>query len=155
MIIDIIKGKKPFSHFKERLDEQVERLKLNRSFKRELLLEALYEQERPVSIEDLFFAVNGGSKRVISINSIYRNVKLFVELNLAVRSEQGGNARFAIASGGSETAELVCRKCGLRKSIDRENPLWRGIGTLLAAEEFCASEGVELHALCSRCASRQ
>ena len=146
-------SKKPLSYFKERLNDGLDHLNLNRSFKRDMLLGTLYEQEKTASIEKLYADINSGSRKVVSINSIYRNIRLFTELGLVVRTKQGGNFEYAICHFEDADIELVCSKCGIQRIIEQKNDLKHEISRMLEEEGFYSNEqNIEIVSLCQDCA---
>lgn len=148
-----MQSKKPLSYFKERLYEELDWLGLNRSFKRDLLLEVLYELDGPASVETIHTTINKGSNRLVSVNSIYRNIKLFIELRLAMRIEHEGTVEYAISHLDDIEIRLVCSKCGMRKLAGQKDDVRHELSKMLEIEGFYSdAEGIEIVTLCKRCA---
>ena len=141
MITDIEKKgqKRPsLSWYRERLDDCIERERLNHSYKRALLLEALYEQEHPVSVEELYFSMGQAGYKSISINTIYRIIKLLISFGMVVRVAVRGTPKYVLGTSDEWKADFVCRDSGESYRIDLPQA-WR-----FALEELLEFHGIEL-----------
>ena len=108
----------PLSWYKEQLRQCVERERLNHSYKREVLLETLYEMREPMSVDSLYFAMSRERRGKISINTVYRNIKLLVTCDLVVRIEVDGTPKYMLNSYKPNTISVVCRQSGRVYKLD-------------------------------------
>jgi Fe2+ or Zn2+ uptake regulation protein len=110
--------RRPLSWYKERLQICVERERLNHSYKRNVLLEALYDLQEPVSVETLLLALSQERRSTISINTVYRNIKLMVAFDLVVRVEEDGTPKYALNRCQESDISIVCRQKGKTMMLD-------------------------------------
>jgi len=130
--------RRPLSWYKEQLQACVERERLNHSYKRNIVLEALYDLTAPVSVERLYFILiqEGGNR--ISINTVYRIIKLLVSCDIVMRFETNGSPRYLLNSFEGSDVTLVCRNGGKRIALDMPAQ-WR-----FELEKMLKNRGVEI-----------
>ncbi len=150
-----MRRKKSLSYFKEKLHDKIDHLNLNHSFKRDLLLEALYEQEVPLSMDDLYLAVNSDLKKIVSINSVYRNIKLFVKFNLAVRTGQDGSFKYILNCLDHNETVIICEQCGTRKEVKIDQAVQHEISRVLEENGYRGDKiSLKITTLCQACAGQ-
>jgi Fe2+ or Zn2+ uptake regulation protein len=121
MVTDIEKNAvtcRPLSWYKEQLQICIERERLNHSYKRNVLLEALYDLQEPVSVEALYLALSRERQGKISINTVYRNIKLMVAFDLVVRIEEDGTPKYILNRCKESDISVVCRNNGQTFRLD-------------------------------------
>ena len=100
------------SWYREQLHRCVERERLNHSYKRDVLLETLYEQDEPVTVDALYFAMSRDRKGRISINTVYRNIKLLMACDLVLRVEIDGSPKYILNAFEMREVSVVCGRNG-------------------------------------------
>ena len=153
MITDIEKPdqRRPsLSWYKERLDECIERERLNHSYKRTLLLEALYEQLQPVSVEELYFNMGQAGHKSISINTAYRIIKLLISFDLVVRVDVRGTPKYVLSTSEEWKADFICRDSGKTYRIGLPKA-WRfALDELLQVHGIEVASGLEIRGECTQ-----
>lgn len=140
----------PLSWYKERLEACIEREGLNHSYKRVLLLEALYEKARPVSVEELYFKMGTAGHNSISINTVYRIIKLLLSFKIAVRIEIHGTPKYILGDAQEWKADFVCDGEAERFRIDLPQS-WRFTLEAMLAELDLTVEGeLEIKGKCRK-----
>jgi len=110
--------RRPLSWYKEKLQCCVERERLNHSYKRVLLLEMLYEMNAPVNAEQLYFTMSREGNVRISINTVYRIIKLLVSFDLVIRTEENGSPRYYLNPYDACEISVFCPTSGRTVTID-------------------------------------
>jgi Fe2+ or Zn2+ uptake regulation protein len=114
--------RRPLSWYKEQLQISVERDRLNHSYKRNVLLEVLYDLHEPVSIDELSLALSRERRSSISINTVYRNIKLMVSFDLVVKVEENGTPKYVLNRCKEGDLSIVCRQNGNTLILDAPSP---------------------------------
>lgn len=140
----------PLSWYKERLEACIEREGHNHSYKRVLLLEALYEQTRPISVEELYFKMGMEGHKSISINTVYRVIKLLLSFKIVVRVEIHGTPKYVLGDAREWKADFVCD--GMREVVRVDLPqAWRYTLEALLSEMDLALDGeLEIRGKCRK-----
>lgn len=126
----------------------VERERLNHSYKRVLLLETLYEIERPVSVENLYFTLSREGGSTISINTVYRIIKLLVSFDLVVRVEVHGTPKYILNAFDACDISVICRENGTTFALEAPNH-WKFQLVQMLKEKGVDTDGaIELHVDC-------
>ena len=116
---------------------------------RELLLKIMRKANRHVDAKELFtLAVNEDSS--ISPATVYRNLKLFKELELINEQRLGQSRCYYEIKNSHEHQHLVCNKCG--KVVDFDCPLKAMIKKVKDEKGFIVTRAeVFLEGYCSEC----
>ena len=151
MITGIIKKenkRRPLSWYKEKLQSCVERERLNHSYKRVLLLEMLYEMDAPVNAEQLYFTMSREGNVRISINTVYRIIKLLVTFDLVIRIEANGSPKYLLNPYDTCEISVFCPKSGRTVTIDAPSHWQLQLVQMLRKEGLDISGTLELKINC-------
>ena len=151
MITDIENGslkRRPLSWYKEQLQSCIERERLNHSYKRVTVLEMLYEMESPVSIEQLYFTLSREGGIRVSINTVYRIVKLLVSFDLVIRMEANGSPKYVLNAYDACNVTVYCRKKGQVLMIDTPGHWQFQLIQILQKKGVDISGGIEVNIDC-------
>jgi Fe2+ or Zn2+ uptake regulation protein len=119
---------------------------------RQALLDIIREMNRHVDAKELIkIAVNRDSS--ISPATVYRNLKLFRELELIDEKRIGQSRCFFELKHTQQHQHLVCSKCG--KIVDFDCPITEVISKVKQEKGFVVTRAeVCLEGLCSECSRR-
>ena len=151
MITDIkkeAKKQRALSWYKERLQSCIERERLNHSYKRVVLLEMLYEIHTPVSAEQLYLSLSRQGSGRISINTVYRILRLLVSFDLVVRIETNGTPKYFLNTYEASCISVYCRKSGRRVALDLPNQWQFELVQSLRKEGIEVAGDIEMHIDC-------
>lgn len=138
-----------FSGQLKKLNEYLKKKGLRHTQQREEILKVFLQQQH-VTTEDLWALVK---KRDSSVGyaTVYRTLKLFVDVGIALKHEFGeGSARYE-PSGGDHHDHLICTECGL--IVEFENDKIESLQDQVAAEHTfkLTHHKMELYGLCPQC----
>ncbi|SFM12745.1 zinc uptake regulator, Fur family [Gracilibacillus orientalis] len=92
-----------------------ERYKLTR--RRERMLEIFVEENRYLSAKDILKLIVKDYP-YLSVDTIYRNIKLFEELNIIESTELKGNKHYRFKNSDEHHHYIICADCGATKNIN-------------------------------------
>jgi Fur family ferric uptake transcriptional regulator len=133
------------------LRSHLKQAKLKQTAQREVVLKALLEGPRYVSMDELCAAAQKRDKR-IGYSTVYRSMKLFCECRLAKEHHfLYGKTCYEQGMDRAPHDYLVCKQCGRVQEFS--NPLIQAVQEKVSKElDFRLQEHrVELYGICSSC----
>jgi Fe2+ or Zn2+ uptake regulation protein len=116
---------------------------------RQMLLEILRGANRHVDAKELF-RLASVKDSTISPATVYRNLKLFKELELIKEKRVGRSCRYFEVKGSPDHQHLVCAKCG--KVVDFDCPLSDMVQKVKSEKGFIVTKAeVYLEGRCAEC----
>ncbi|WP_091833345.1 Fur family transcriptional regulator [Marininema halotolerans] len=119
--------------------------------KREKMVEIFSEQDRYLSAKEVLAEMKGEYPS-LSVDTLYRNLSLFEELEIVEGTEWEGERRYRLHCGGkNHHHHLICRECGKTRPLHQcpMNEL------LNETEDFrITGHKFEIYGFCGRCESK-
>ena len=141
----------PFDKELARLREHLKKARLKQSQQREIVLKALLDGPKYVTLDELTRSAQARDKSVGG-STVYRAMKLFIEAGLAKEHKfLYGRTCFERGVDGAPHDYLICKHCG--KVQEFSNPLIQAVQEKVSKElDFKLQEHrVELYGICSQC----
>jgi Fe2+ or Zn2+ uptake regulation protein len=116
---------------------------------RQILLEIIRDTNRHVDAKELFLLASSKDSS-ISPATVYRNLKLFKELEIITEKKLGKSSCYYELKGSANHQHLVCSKCG--KVVDFDCPLSDMMQKVKEEKGFIVTKAeVYLEGYCANC----
>ena len=121
---------------------------------RVFILDAICEMDGHTSLGEIYARVRQTDK-TIDLSTVYRTLKLFVDLGLVVSADTGDGETYYEIAKPQPHHHLICRKCGKQQEI-RQDAMQSMFDQVFEQYGFAAdTDHLVLFGLCNACVTEQ
>ncbi|MFK5975036.1 MAG: transcriptional repressor [Sulfurovum sp.] len=130
-----------------KLEQCVKSQKINYSETREIIYRILVDTKECLNVGEIIEKLSNGYPKKISINTVYRTLKLFIECKIVMSINDNVNKAYYILDEDETLVFSICPDCNSIKKINLSTTFF--IDPLV--EELKGSKIITIHKKCLMC----